>query len=151
MQYRYLGCDGCTANGCFWCDVDALCVSDGAVIPAIPKLQCTAEDFVGADTCPIINDGNFFSDPFYGAAEWIYDMINVKPVWQSGISKSLLASVLWSFAPPRIMKPLDTWFVSLPFDSPNSSACLSFANLQRALASTFESTTLMGWMVTILI
>jgi subtilisin family serine protease len=28
---------------------------------------------------------NVSSDPLYNAQEWVYDMINVVPVWQSGI------------------------------------------------------------------
>ena len=46
------------------------------------QLTCTASDFV--DSCSSDSD---FSDPLVEASEWIYEMINVKPVWESDISK----------------------------------------------------------------
>jgi hypothetical protein len=46
--------------------------------------QCLDVDFV--DVCPASSQ-NSFPDPLFGAMDWIYEMINVKPVWAAGISK----------------------------------------------------------------
>jgi subtilisin family serine protease len=27
---------------------------------------------------------NFFNDPLYTSNEWVYNMINIRPVWESG-------------------------------------------------------------------
>lgn len=81
--YRFDGCDNCTTAGCFWCGADALCVSVGSPLPS--QITCKVTDFVS--TCAISTQ-NVFSDPFYDAASWIFDLIKIKEVWQSGISKS---------------------------------------------------------------
>jgi len=85
VQYRFEGCEACTAQpGCVWCALDAACVPTGFQLPS--SFECVAADLV--DTCPTTND-NFFPDPLFDAMEWIYNMINVKPVWEAGISKLL--------------------------------------------------------------
>ena len=83
MKYRFEGCDACISKGCSWCDSDAICISSGRAIPTTPFIGCTGV----IDTCASLSESNYFSNPLYGAANWIFDMINVKPVWDSGISK----------------------------------------------------------------
>jgi len=81
---RFDGCDACTAAGCLWCAADAACFPDyGWPLPS--NLGCAAADFVS--TCRIATNTNPFSDPLYESSNWIFDMIRVKPVWESGISK----------------------------------------------------------------
>lgn len=83
-ELRFGGCEACTAAGCLWCAADAACFPDyGGPVP--DKLECSAADFVS--TCPVTTGANPFSDPLYEASNWIFDMIRVKPVWESGISK----------------------------------------------------------------
>jgi len=94
MALRFDGCDACTAAGCLWCAADAACFPDyGGPIPS--KLECTSADFVS--TCPSTTNGNAFSDPLYESSNWIFDMIRVKPVWESGISKYYGVVVLLFF------------------------------------------------------
>ena len=86
MELRYQGCAACTATaGCLWCGADALCVSAGAPLPNndAALLQCTEADLVS--TCPS-NLNNPFPDPLFNAMDWVYEMINVKPVWASGVT-----------------------------------------------------------------
>jgi len=56
------------------------------------KFQCSASDFV--QTCPTSND-NPYPVCLFDAMDWIYEMINIKPVWASGISKLLLQMSTW--------------------------------------------------------
>jgi hypothetical protein len=84
-SYRFQGCDACTAAGCLWCGLDVACFSPGSY--GLQSLTCNAQDFV--DTCSASSStGNAFSDPFYDAASWLFDLINIKEVWKSGISTS---------------------------------------------------------------
>ena len=86
MKYKFDGCEVCTSapEGCGWCDSDAICISFGTPLLA-PFISEGCAAII--DTCDSLSDSNYFSDPLYGAANWIFDMINVKPVWDSGISK----------------------------------------------------------------
>ena len=85
------GCDACTAAGCRWCAADAVCFPALALELSNEDtgLTCTLDDFVS--TCPAAaNDGNadlYADSPYYGAMDWLYEMINVKPVWEQGISE----------------------------------------------------------------
>jgi hypothetical protein len=89
QAYSFTSCQDCTANGCVWCGMDAICV--GAAVPiqlsssSFSQITCTVEDFT--NTCDSISS-NVFPDPLYDAQSWIYDQINVEEVWKSGISKS---------------------------------------------------------------
>ena len=88
QDYSFTSCQNCTANGCVWCGMDAICVSAGIPIqlslPSSVQFTCTAEDF--KNTCDNISS-NVFPDPLYDAQSWIYDQINVEEVWKAGISK----------------------------------------------------------------
>jgi hypothetical protein len=97
--HRFQGCETCTAAGCQWCGLDVACFSPtsfSATTPVLhPQLLCGASDFV--NTCSASSSssstGNVFTDPFYDANSWIYDLINIKEVWKSGISKWLMLYV----------------------------------------------------------
>jgi hypothetical protein len=129
---RFQGCDACTASDCVWCGADAACFPAGQLADALAMitmndqvLTCTAEDF--SDTCPA--NSNFFPDPLFNAQDWIYDMINVKPVWEAGISKFLLRKSPPTIEPNVVLN----W-------SHSSLSLVSALSLQRALGSLFEST-----------
>jgi hypothetical protein len=95
QQKRYDGCDACVAAGCYWCPYDSLCLSGNpfakgeignSANPFQKQFLCqSADDFT--QTCPVSN--TLFNDPLYEAENWVYDLIGVKPVWESGISKCL--------------------------------------------------------------
>lgn len=89
QDYSFTSCQNCTANGCVWCGMDAICVGAEILIqleppPSFITFTCTAEDF--KNTCDS-NSSNVFPDPLYDAQSWIYDQINVEEVWRAGISK----------------------------------------------------------------
>jgi hypothetical protein len=88
QQHRFEGCGACTADpqGCLWCGSDALCISQRSLnyLPTNRILTCKRTDFV--QTCAP-TPGDVFQDPLYDADSWIFDQINIKPVWQAGISK----------------------------------------------------------------
>jgi hypothetical protein len=90
QDYSFTSCQNCTANGCMWCGLDAICV-DAAILmlqleapPSFRTSACTVADF--KNTCDS-SSPNMSPDPLYDAQSWIYDQINVKEVWRAGISK----------------------------------------------------------------
>lgn len=44
----------------------------------------TAADY--QTTCDAAGEDNFFTDPLYDSMQWVYDMINVVPVWEMGLT-----------------------------------------------------------------
>lgn len=85
LEYRFDGCEACTAANCIWCGADAVCVSPDAVLglgDAGTKLSCTATDFVS--TCPL----NTGLDPIEEAMGWVYNAVNVRPAWDKGYGES---------------------------------------------------------------
>lgn len=53
-----------------------------------PRFFCDADGFTDdAASCAADSAANFFDDPLFAANNWIYELINVVPVWKSGISK----------------------------------------------------------------
>ena len=86
-QFRFEGCEACTANGCLWCGADAACVPDtltsGAALP--PTFSCAVSDFSNTCSADTGNDDIPFSDPLVEATDWVYDLINIQPVWAQGI------------------------------------------------------------------
>ena len=49
---------------------------------------CTASNTAAAvDQCQALRANNPYNDPLYNAHSWIFEMINVLPVWEMGISK----------------------------------------------------------------
>jgi subtilisin family serine protease len=84
MAYRFDGCATCVAANCLWCEDDAVCVSkDGQIMPEF--FTCDV-DTGFSSTCPTPTSTPFYPDPFYPAQLWMYELINVLPVWESGIS-----------------------------------------------------------------
>ena len=79
MDYRFEGCDACTAAGCVWCGADAACMPSGGIEYLTSFFSCKADDFVS--TCP----ASTISDPLYEASDWIFELIRVKPVWAMGL------------------------------------------------------------------
>ena len=94
--HRFEGCDACTTAGCRWCAADAVCFPALALQLSGVELTCTRDDFV--DVCSA-NDDYFYSDPLYGAMNWVYEMINVKPVWEQGISECASGAVFYNYMP----------------------------------------------------
>jgi hypothetical protein len=92
QAYRFQGCEACTSarEGCQWCGSDASCKSPGVAV-SDTKTMCTESGFV--TFCSASNTA-FFSDPLYDSMVWLYDLVNVRPVWEAGYSKSL-RSVRW--------------------------------------------------------
>ena len=96
-QYAY-DCNACLSHGCYWCPGDATCYnSDQYDFDDLYSMQasCTKEsdyfhtgvvfdDAVINDVCASNLSTNFFSDPLYDAQKWVFDMIDVVPVWQKG-------------------------------------------------------------------
>lgn len=75
-------CQSCIANGCYWCPGDARCASSTST-PFNVFSHCTRNIDYVQDTCT--DPGNFFTDPMYSGQAWVYDMINVRPVWERQI------------------------------------------------------------------
>ena len=50
--------------------------------------SCTArEEYIsGGTACSLTPEDNFFSDPLYDGQKWVYEMINIVPVWEKGYS-----------------------------------------------------------------
>lgn len=49
---------------------------------------CTANNTAAVvDQCQALKADNPYNDPLYNAHNWIFEMINVLPVWEMGISK----------------------------------------------------------------
>ena len=109
--YDSTDCETCTSNGCAWCSGDAVCWSPNLapsttgpfVNPSNPIngftskfFSCSAtEDYAfEASQCATVDEDNFFSDPLYGANTWVFDLINVRPVWEAGYSKYSFAMLL---------------------------------------------------------
>jgi len=88
-SHHFTSCEECTSSspGCHWCPGNALC---GYHIPPLLNLSTTAcptiDDFVtGAVNC-VTNSNNAFSDPLYNAMEWSFNILNVQPVWDQGLT-----------------------------------------------------------------
>jgi subtilisin family serine protease len=84
-----LDCSACLVDGCVYCPKDGLCVSgmipqdyfapSNAKVPA-----CSSQDYQ-SESC-VADADNVFNDPFYTEQSWVYDLIDVEPVWRRGIT-----------------------------------------------------------------
>jgi hypothetical protein len=82
-------CYNCISKGCYWCTFDSLCFPTPEFVSKqspnydilFPNkiFSCRTEEDFTQETCTAPN--NFFTDPMYGGQNWIFEMINVKPVW----------------------------------------------------------------------
>lgn len=80
-------CQGClAAKGCFYCPGDGTCSNAPTYIfeGAIQSCVEPVDYLVDGDTCSLDPDNNFFNDPLYDGQRWVYDMINIVPVWEKG-------------------------------------------------------------------
>lgn len=84
-------CEACTANGCHYCATDTVCSSQAlledfwAPFDGQIKTGCsTASDWT--TTACGVNTDNVYSDPLYSANEWLFDQLNVRPVWEQGFT-----------------------------------------------------------------
>jgi hypothetical protein len=84
LAYRFDGCATCVAANCLWCEDDAVCLSKNGQF--IPSLFTCDPDSGFSSTCPTPTTTPFYPDPFYTSQLWMYELINVLPVWESGIS-----------------------------------------------------------------
>ena len=78
-------CTSCLQNGCYYCAGDATCYNSN-LYSFNQFSHCTdATSYLhSGDSCEV--PGAFFSDPEYAGQSWVYEMINVVPVWQQGIT-----------------------------------------------------------------
>lgn len=86
-------CGLCTQNNCYYCPSDARCLSQ----PITEAIWAPVRDVAGSrlpgclvesewqTTCEI-PVSNPFLDPLYSAQEWVFDIMNVQPVWEQGIT-----------------------------------------------------------------
>ncbi|KAH8072532.1 serine-type endopeptidase [Aureococcus anophagefferens] len=86
---RLVTCEACASRGdCVYCAAESLCApADDVPTPAFlaghgKVSTCAADDFVatcggGAAASP---------DPYYGAAAWYLDLMNVEAAWASGVT-----------------------------------------------------------------
>jgi hypothetical protein len=86
---RFEGCDSCVAAGCAWCTASAICADAALYVNQTNTLLC---DFTTTCTLPP-PDAFVFTDPLVESQRWVYDLINVAPVWRAGYSKSSLSFV----------------------------------------------------------
>ncbi|CAB9498724.1 Furin-like protease 1, isoform 1 [Seminavis robusta] len=99
-------CDDCVKAGCFWCPGDAICSSriitqetwtrlqDESEVGSNLQPSCVSAEDWTTTPCSGISESsnatattkdNIFSDPLFDSMEWLYNMINVQPVWEAGI------------------------------------------------------------------
>lgn len=84
----FTSCDECTSKqGCLWCRSDSVCsaiaFSRSMFAIAGTTAQCSEANYVS--TCDA-RTNNVFDDPLYDAQSWIYNLINVEPVWRQNIT-----------------------------------------------------------------
>lgn len=83
-------CVGCIESGYVFCPLDAKCWADteepfgDELFPVLPFSCQSADDMLEGDSATCSPPGNFFSDPLYSTNEWVFEMINVRSVWEKG-------------------------------------------------------------------
>jgi subtilisin family serine protease len=98
-----LDCHGCLSEQmatCYWCPYDGACYGS----PYYPQVfgltpddgeacldpsdyettQCTVSPSLSSDGEEGLEVPFAFSDPLYNTQQWVFDMINVRPVWEKG-------------------------------------------------------------------
>lgn len=93
-QKHNFDCNSCAQSGCFYCPGDGLCISQAVGdsffsqfedFDSMPQPQCTKESD-WTTSCNAPNPNNQFSDPAFQYQNWAFDLLNVKPVWEQGIT-----------------------------------------------------------------
>ena len=92
-------CESCVSvKGCYWCAGDARCYNSpfygefGAPDYGEKNPRPTAcpdpQDFLSGDkdACLAEAKKNYYQDPLSTSENWVFDMINVVPVWEKGFS-----------------------------------------------------------------
>ena len=77
-------CSGCTALGYVWCPGAALCYAQPSVSRPGDSDMCPYSAWVNSSGCDSKYES--ISDPLYEPNQWAYDLINVEPVWASGVT-----------------------------------------------------------------
>ena len=82
-------CYSCIRNGCHWCAYDSLCFNTPEFVSKNTQTSeklfpgkahsCKSEKDFTQTQCTV--DDAHFDDPMYGGLNWIFEMINLKPVW----------------------------------------------------------------------
>ena len=82
-------CYSCIRNGCHWCSYDSLCFNTPEFVSKNTQTSeklfpgkahsCKSEKDFTQERCTVQNAT--FDDPMYGGLNWIFEEINVKPVW----------------------------------------------------------------------
>jgi subtilisin family serine protease len=90
----YTSCGTCTAQaGCYWCPTDAMCLSrpyasfPDPVFGQTLGTCTTTDDWISTcDAAAAAANSNPYSDPLYDSVRWAFDMINIQPVWEQGLT-----------------------------------------------------------------
>jgi subtilisin family serine protease len=88
-QYDF-DCGACLGDGCVYCPKDGLCASasmqahlfDSFDVMQVPA--CSSQDYQSV-SCDV-GSANVFNDLLYTEQSWVYDLIDVQPVWKRGIT-----------------------------------------------------------------
>lgn len=86
-----LDCEGCNSQpGCAYCAKGGgLCYPEEIVADVFElnhkETLCEAEDWART-TCEPVYDDNIFTDPLYDGMKWAYNLVNVEPVWEMGLT-----------------------------------------------------------------
>jgi hypothetical protein len=80
-------CKGCLeAKGCYYCPGDGTCnnspiyIFEGGIQSCLEQVDYITD----GESCSLTPEQNFFDDPLYDGQRWVYDMINIVPVWERG-------------------------------------------------------------------
>lgn len=87
LKFSLTSCEECTENDGIWCGKDALCLSAVPNLEGLTKeLTCSGDEFVTDSGSCGVDSTNLFSNSLYDSMSWVYDLINVEPVWREGIT-----------------------------------------------------------------
>ena len=85
-------CDACVAEGGTWCAAAAAC---RALVPSSQELidlglggvaELCQDAGSWTSDCVAVDSGRNAEDPKYDAQSWVYQMIDVEPIWEQGYS-----------------------------------------------------------------
>ena len=85
-----LDCSACLGEGCVYCPKDGLCASESNMqdhhSSNVKVSACSSEDYQSL-SCDVAGASiNVFNDLMYTEQSWVYDIIDVQPVWRRGIT-----------------------------------------------------------------
>ena len=84
-----LDCGACLDDGCVYCPKDGICTSESILQDYfapfnVKVLACSSQDYQSV-SC-VAGADNVFNDPLYTEQSWVYDLIEIQPVWKRGIT-----------------------------------------------------------------